>query len=300
MLSAPAHIPAIAVGRFGAGLAAHSNKHQALNDLGVDAGHIASSRTLDFVDTFHDATDGQGMDVVLNSLSGDFVDASLQLLPRGGSFIEIGKTDIRLAADIAASHPGVDYRAYDLANATGESLQGAWTALTPMFAPGVLMPLPTTSFGLLNAPQAFRDMSQARHTGKIVLIPPAVLDPEGTVLITGGTGMLGAIFAEHLVTRHRIKHLLLVSRSGPDAPGAGELQQHLARLGAQVATTACDTSNPDELAVTDYGVFTAILDAGCSDAGSNGLRYRSRVIVGSCRRRRTTSISPQRRGGAPM
>ena len=96
-------------------------------------------------------------------------------------------------------------------------------------------------------------MSQARHTGKIVLIPPAVLDPEGTVLITGGTGMLGAIFAEHLVTRYGVKHLLLVSRSGPDAPGAGELQQRLARLGAQVAITACDTSNPAELA--------ALLDA---------------------------------------
>ena len=117
-----------------------------------------------------------------------------------------------------------------------------------MFAAGVLKPLPTTSYGLLNAPQAFRDMSQARHTGKIVLIPPAVLDPEGTVLITGGTGMLGAIFAEHLVTRYGIEHLLLVSRSGPDAPGASELQQRLARLGAQVAITACDTSNPAELA----------------------------------------------------
>ena len=57
------------------------------------------------------------MDVVLNSLSGEFVDASLQLLPRGGSFIEIGKTDIRAAGDIAASHPGVDYQAYDLASA---------------------------------------------------------------------------------------------------------------------------------------------------------------------------------------
>jgi mycoketide-CoA synthase len=227
---------------------AHPTKHHVLDDLGVDPGHIASSRTLDFVDTFHEATGGKGMDVVLNSLKGDFVDASLQLMPRGGSFIEIGKTDIRLAGDIAASHPGVDYQTYDMANVAAESLQGAWTALTEMFAAGVLKPLPTTSYGLLNAPQAFRDMSQARHTGKIVLIPPAVLDPEGTVLITGGTGMLGAIFAEHLVTRHGIEHLLLLSRSGPDAPGAGELQQRLARLGAQVAIAACDTSDPAELA----------------------------------------------------
>ena len=227
---------------------AHPNKHHVLNELGVGPGHIASSRTLDFVDAFRDATDGQGMDVVLNSLSGDFVDASLQLLPRGGHFIEIGKTDIRVAGDVAAAHRGVDYRAYDLASASPESLQPAWTALTKLFAAGLLSPLPTTSYGLLNAPQAFRDMSQARHTGKIVLIPPAVLDPEGTVLITGGTGMLGALFAEHLVTRYGIEHLLLLSRSGPDAPGASELQQRLARLGAQVAIAACDTSDPAELA----------------------------------------------------
>ena len=89
---------------------AHPNKQHVLTDLGVDPDHIASSRTLDFVDAFGDATDGQGMDVVLNSLRGDFVDASLQLLPRGGHFVEIGKTDIRLPGDIAATHPGVDYR----------------------------------------------------------------------------------------------------------------------------------------------------------------------------------------------
>jgi mycoketide-CoA synthase len=227
---------------------AHPDKQHVLRDMGVEPRHIASSRTLDFVDTFKGATNGQGVDVVLNSLSGDFVDASLQLLSSGGSFIEIGKTDIRAAGDVAAVHPGVDYRVYDLSSAPPESLQAAWTALTEMFAAGVLKPLPTTSYGLLNARQAFRDMSQARHTGKLVLIPPAVLDPEGTVLITGGTGMLGALFAEHLVTRYGIEHLLLVSRSGPDAPGAGELQERLARLGAQVAIAACDTSNPAELA----------------------------------------------------
>ncbi|OBA77191.1 fatty acyl-AMP ligase [Mycobacterium sp. 1554424.7] len=227
---------------------AHPNKHHVLNDLGLDAAHIASSRTLDFVDTFKGATDGLGMDVVLNSLAGEFVDASLQLLPRGGSFIEIGKTDIRRADDIAASHRGVDYRVYDLSSAPAEALRPAWTALTELFADGVLQPLPTTSYGLLNAPQAFRDMSQARHTGKIVLNPPAVLDAEGTVLITGGTGMLGALFAEHLVTRYGVGHLLLLSRSGIDAPGAGELQQRLAELGADVSIAACDTSDPADAA----------------------------------------------------
>ncbi|ORW27356.1 fatty acyl-AMP ligase [Mycobacterium paraense] len=245
---------------------AHPDKQHVLAGLGIDPSHIASSRTLDFVDTFKAATDGQGMDVVLNSLAGDFVDASLQLLPRGGTFIEIGKTDIRVAADIAAAHPGVDYRVYDLSSAPPESLQPAWAALLKLFAAGALKPLPTTSYGLVNAPQAFRDMSQARHTGKIVLIPPAVLDPEGTALITGGTGMLGALFAEHLVSRYGIRHLLLLSRSGPDAAGAGELHERLTALGAQVAIIACDTGDPAELAaaldtIADGHPLTAVIHA---------------------------------------
>ncbi|WP_169726879.1 type I polyketide synthase, partial [Mycobacterium szulgai] len=227
---------------------AHPNKQHILTDLGIAREQIASSRTLEFLDAFTAATDHQGVDVVLNSLAGDFVDASLQLLPRGGAFIEIGKTDIRVADEIADAHPGVTYHAYDLQLAGPQDLHHAWTTLTDLFTTHILAPLPTTSYGLLHAPQAFRDMSQARHTGKIVLIPPTEPDPDGTVLITGGTGMLGGIFAEHLITKHGIKHLLLVSRQGAAAPGAEELAQRLTELGAQVTITACDTSNPTELA----------------------------------------------------
>ena len=245
---------------------ASPHKHPVLESLGVPREHLASSRTLDFVAAFHDGTDGQGMDVVLDSLSGDFVDGSLKLLPRGGRFIEIGKTDIRLAGDVAAAHPGVDYQAYDLASASPDHLRRAWTALTELFAAGILEPLPTTSYGLLQAPQAFREMSQGLHTGKIVLIPPAVLDPGGTVLVTGGTGMLGGVFAEHLVTGYGIRHLLLVSRSGPAASGAAELEERLTRLGAQVTITACDTANPADLAAVLDGIpaqhpLTAVIHA---------------------------------------
>ena len=108
---------------------AHPRKHGVLQRLGVPAAQIASSRTTDFVEAFGDATGGQGMDVVLNSLAGEFIDASLRLLPRGGSFIEIGKTDIRSAADVAAAHPGVHYQTYDLASAAPERLGSAWAAL---------------------------------------------------------------------------------------------------------------------------------------------------------------------------
>ncbi|BCI90853.1 hypothetical protein NIIDMKKI_60590 [Mycobacterium kansasii] len=91
-------------------------------------------------------------------------------------------------------------------------------------------------------------MSQARHTGKIVLTPPAVLDPQGTVLITGGTGMLGGLFAEHLITGYGARRLLLTSRRGASTPEAVELAQRLQGLGADVTISACDCANPSELA----------------------------------------------------
>lgn len=227
---------------------AHPTKHRILQGLGVPDSHIASSRTLDFAQAFHHASGGQGVDVVLNSLAGEFVDASLDLLGSGGQFVEIGKTDIRSVTQLALSHPGVAYQAFDLTTATPEEQQRAWTALLELFNSRALAPLPTTSYGLLHARQAFRDMSQARHTGKIVLIPPSAFDPQGTVLITGGTGMLGGMFAEHLISAHGVRHVLLVSRRGLAAPGAEELHQRLSGLGAHVQIAACDTSDPAELA----------------------------------------------------
>ncbi|MFI1198667.1 type I polyketide synthase [Streptomyces sp. NPDC020883] len=72
--------------------------------------------------------------------------------------------------------------------------------------------------------------------------------PGGTVLITGGTGALGALFARHLVRAHGVSHLMLVSRRGPDAPGAADLVDELAGLGAQVTVAACDVADRDALA----------------------------------------------------
>ncbi|WUI00897.1 type I polyketide synthase [Spirillospora sp. NBC_00431] len=76
---------------------------------------------------------------------------------------------------------------------------------------------------------------------------PSTLNPDGTVLITGGTGTLGALVARHLVTTHGVRHLLLTSRRGPDAPGAAELQTELENLGAHVTITVCDAADEDAL-----------------------------------------------------
>ncbi|MEK1165546.1 zinc-binding dehydrogenase, partial [Mycobacterium ulcerans] len=165
---------------------ASAAKWSTLEALGVPRDHIASSRTLDFSNAFLDATNGAGVDVVLNCLGGEFVEASLALLPRGGHFVEIGKTDIRDTEVIAATHPGVIYRALDLLSVSPDHIQRTLAQLSPLFATDTLKPLPTTNYSIYQAISALRDMSQARHTGKIVLTAPVVVDPEGTVLITGG------------------------------------------------------------------------------------------------------------------
>ncbi|EUA85286.1 zinc-binding dehydrogenase family protein [Mycobacterium ulcerans str. Harvey] len=105
---------------------ASAAKWSTLEALGVPRDHIASSRTLDFSNAFLDATNGAGVDVVLNCLSGEFVEASLALLPRGGHFVEIGKTDIRDTEVIAATHPGVIYRALDLLSVSPITSSAHW------------------------------------------------------------------------------------------------------------------------------------------------------------------------------
>ncbi|MFF5173647.1 SDR family NAD(P)-dependent oxidoreductase [Micromonospora sp. NPDC000089] len=233
---------------------ASEGKWPALRELGIPADHLASSRTLDFEARFLAASGGRGVDVVLDSLAREFVDASLRLLPRGGRFLEMGKTDLRDPARVAADHPGVDYQAYDLTQVDPDEIQRMLTELLALFATGALRPLPVRAWDVRQAPDAFRYVSQARHVGKVVLTMPETWDPDGTVLLTGGTGLLGGLVARRLVTGHGVRHLLLASRGGPDAPGAAELTAELTALGATVTVAAADVADRDAVA----GLLTAV------------------------------------------
>ncbi|WP_410658222.1 SDR family NAD(P)-dependent oxidoreductase [Amycolatopsis sp. lyj-112] len=223
-------------------------KWDTLRAMGFDDEHIASSRTLDFEDKIREATGGRGVDLVLDSLARDFVDASLRLVREGGRFVEMGKTDIRDADEVAAAHPGVTYRAFDLIDSGHDRIQEILGELLALSEKDVVRPLPTTGWDVRRAPEAFRFLSQAKHTGKIVLTPPAVLDPEGTVLVTGGTGVLGGLFARHLVAERGVRHLLLTSRRGLAATGAEDLVADLTGLGATVTVVACDVAERDAVA----------------------------------------------------
>ncbi|MET7339623.1 SDR family NAD(P)-dependent oxidoreductase, partial [Nonomuraea sp. NPDC005650] len=220
-------------------------KQHLLRELGVADDHIASSRDLDFADVF--AAVSGGVDVVLNSLAGPFTDASLDLLTSGGRFIEMGKTDRRDPADVAGTHPHVRYRSFDLMDAGIERVGHMLAEFLELFTDGELAALPVRCWPVQQAHQAFRHMAQARHTGKIILTMPRRMDPDGTVLITGGTGGLGAILARHLATGHQVKHLLLASRRGEQAPDADQLRADLEAAGATVEIAACDLSDPGQV-----------------------------------------------------
>ena len=223
-------------------------KWAAVRELGVAGDRIASSRDLGFRDRFLADTGGSGVDVVLDALAGEFVDASLDLLPRGGRFIEMGKTDIRDPEVVAREHAGVRYRSYDLLEAGPDRIQEMLREVTALFERGVLTPAPTRTWDVRRGKEAFRFLREGRNVGKVVLTVPAPLDPDGTVLITGGTGGLGAVFARHLAERHGVRHLLLVSRRGRDAAGVDELVAGLAERGATARVEACDVADPEQLA----------------------------------------------------
>uniref|UniRef100_UPI0004E20CD2 polyketide synthase dehydratase domain-containing protein n=1 Tax=Streptomyces sp. NRRL F-5123 TaxID=1463856 RepID=UPI0004E20CD2 len=160
-------------------------KHTVLEAMGIDEAHRASSRDLDFEDAFREAAGS--MDVVLNSLADAYIDASLRLLGQGGRFLEMGKTDIRDPEQVAKDFGAVDYRVYDLVSDAGpERVARMLGTLVELFERGALVLPPVQTWPLAQVRQALRHMSQAKHTGKLVLTVPPALDRNGTVLITGG------------------------------------------------------------------------------------------------------------------
>jgi polyketide synthase 12 len=242
---------------------ASPGKWAALRALGLDDQHISSSRTLEFADRIRNATDGHGVDIVLNSLTGDFTDASLGLLCPGGRFIDLGKTDVRDPADVAAGYPDVSYQSFDLTETAPDRIQQMLTEVLDLFAGGRLRPPPIRTWDVRRAREAFRFLSAARHIGKIVLTVPTPLDPEGTVLITGGAGTLGALVARHLVDNHGVRHLVLIGR---DLSTADRLRTELRTLGADVVLAQCDVADRAALAEVVTGIspdhpLTAVIHA---------------------------------------
>ena len=196
--------------------AGSAEKRAFLREIGVS--HVMDSRSLDFAEEIMEKTDGKGMDIVLNTLSGHAMTASLAVLAPHGRFIEIGKTDLlnHGLIDLNRFDRNRSYHPIDLAQFIEEQPDRAGAMLqkiVDMVADGSIRPLPYHAYPLAEAREAFRFMSQARHMGKLVLVddgtpvPVAlgeddpIIRPGGTYLVTGGAGGIGRFLTGWLLER---------------------------------------------------------------------------------------------------
>jgi phthiocerol/phenolphthiocerol synthesis type-I polyketide synthase C len=236
-------------------------KRAFLRLLGAD--HVCDSRELRFVAAVREAT-GAGVDVVLNSLSGDAMEASLELLKPFGRFVELGKRDFhenrRLQARLLRHN--ASYFAVDVDQIPAHRPELAKSLLGEMaiaLAVGEIRPLAHRCFAFADIADAFRLMQAGQHIGKLVLLPHdnagiAVTPPpeltlraNGGYVVTGGLGGFGFAAARWLAERGA-GHLALIGRRGAETPGVASRVAELEALGATVSVHAADVADRKKLA----------------------------------------------------
>ncbi len=232
-------------------------KQQGLLDQGVEA--VFDSRSLTFAEQVRSHTGGKGVDVVLNSLKGDWVDASFQALAGGGRFIELGKIEIWSRAQAQERRPDAAYLPFDLLEVAAAEPQRMRQLLIDFLADlaqGSFQPIPIEVYPISAVPDAFRLLAQARHRGKVVVRQadrpaPLAIAPQATYLITGALGGIGLRLIDWLVERGA-SSLLLVSRSaGSPSPEVKHRLEGLEARGIRCQRVALDlAAGPEALATT--------------------------------------------------
>lgn len=237
-------------------------KRQYVRDQGVSC--VMDSRTLAFGDQTREATQGQGVDAVLNSLPGEAIQTGLSALRTGGRFLEIGKRDIYDDAPLGlyTFRNNLALFAIDLDQLFKQEPQKMGDMLRQLaarFDSGELLPLPVRTFKADEVRAAFRFMQQGKHVGKVVVdysqrpaqitagaIPPIAFDASSTYWIAGGLGGFGLQLARWMAD-HGARHLVLSGRSRQLSPAADETLQELERAGVRVAVEPADITLPSEI-----------------------------------------------------
>jgi myxalamid-type polyketide synthase MxaB len=210
--------------------------------------NVMSSRTLDFAERVLALTGGQGVDVVLNSLNGPFIEKSFQCLRRGGRFIEIGKLGTWDEEQVRTLRPDVAYFRYDIAEEMERDPLKSRALLAELmngFHQGRLRPPRPRVFPVTQAPAALHLMAAGRHVGKIVLSMDAgdrrLVRRDGSYLIAGGMGGLGLKVARWLATRGAGR-VVVCGRSQPSTAVSHAIEE-CARDGTQLDVVQADITS---------------------------------------------------------
>ncbi len=232
------------------------------------ADYVLDSRDLAFGDAVRQFTGGQGVDIVLNSLSGEAMERSIEVLKPFGRFLELGKRDLYLNRRIHLRplRQNISYFAIDIDQLPVRRPDLARRLLAEVsvaLSKGEIRPLAHRIFSFAELDDAFRLMQSSGHIGKLVLVPGAnagvrlrespavVVRHDGTYLITGGIEGFGYECARWLVA-HGAGSIALVGRRGSATPGSEARVSELEAAGAEVRVYQGD--------VADRGSLATILD----------------------------------------
>ncbi|KAJ0305058.1 hypothetical protein Brms1b_010974 [Colletotrichum noveboracense] len=234
-----------------------------MDEYGLAEDHIFSSRDLSFASGIMRMTDGKGVDVIVNSLSGEALRASFGCIAMFGRFIEIGKRDIMANSKIdmlpfsrCATFTAVDLS--QIATLARPLTSRIMRSVVDLHAAGKLhacRPLNVYSFGRIE--EAFRILQQGKHMGKVILAahpedlvkvvpkPPAPtrLRPDATYLLPGGAGGLGRSIVKWMAgPAQGAKNLVFLSRGGAEAATTRQLLAELADMGVRATALKCNVA----------------------------------------------------------
>ncbi len=237
-------------------------KRAYLRTLGVQ--HVLDSRSLAFADEIMQMTNGEGVDIVLNSLAGEAMEKSLHVLRSFGRFLEIGKRDMleKKKLELLPFQHCLSYSAIDsdqLAYRDKQLVQEVMCELKRSLECGTYHPLPYRLFLLSQVKDAFQYLQQSQHIGKIVISmqQPALVQhvpqkqaltlcADASYLITGGVSGFGLATAQWMV-KQGARALVLVNRSGKVTPEAAQIIEEMRAVGTQVLVAGADVTQEQEI-----------------------------------------------------
>jgi acyl transferase domain-containing protein len=241
-----------------------AEKRAHLRSLGIQ--HVMDSRSLAFADEIMATTAGEGVDLVLNSLTGAAMEKSISVLAPFGRFLEIGKRDMAQNNRLGLRPflNSLSFFSIDMNRMPADRpalLHKLWLDVMKLFKESQLQPLPATVFKANAVSDAFRHLARGRHMGKVVItlhsqeidivplpVKSQLFMSDATYLITGGMGGLGLTIADWMIDRGA-RYLVLASRSGRNgaSPQTQQMLTALGQRGAQVVISATDVTQEEQV-----------------------------------------------------
>ncbi|KAE8149582.1 hypothetical protein BDV25DRAFT_140696 [Aspergillus avenaceus] len=248
-----------------------------IDTYGVHEENIFFSRDSSFAEDVLRATDGNGVDVVLNSLAGSMLQASWNCVASFGRFVELGKKDIlrNTRLEMARFNHNAIFASVDLIGITEKKpmlMRRLLSDVFQLFSNGTAQPVvPITSFSVSETEAAFRSLQGGRGMGKSVieLQPEALvkvyppdgrqvhLSPDACYVIVGGSGGLGRNIAEWL-SKNGARHIVLLSRSGDTRESVMGLIKRAESDGVRIVAPPCDISDSTQVEAAVTGVLQSM------------------------------------------